>query len=174
MPATGFNDPYRTGRYEPEPIPVRVIFRQRDGRQLCVFSERYNVVSRKQKLQWLIPPGYVTDWASIPRAAQIRMQPFGPWAWAASIHDWLYSVGEPGQKDCADAVFLEKLEDAGVPFPRRTIMHQAVKLFGGAGYRNAERDWSAAFADPLTGRVTPPPFDRGSAFLGGPHGGRPY
>lgn len=123
-----------------------------------------------------IPRGYVTDFASIPVLATVLtgldLQALGPWAWAAIAHDWLYAVGQPGMKDKADDVFLERLKLDGVGALKRTILYQAVHRFGGGGYAKAPSWWSTEnFADPETGEYpVKPPFRREDAFIGGPWG----
>ena len=169
-------DPYMgTGMYFPDPLPVAVLVRrEREGRTLCATSDSLRAFSRARRLIIPIPRSYVTDWASVPSFAQLHIQPFGRHAWAALAHDWLYSVGEPGGRAFADAVFAEKLEEAGVSAARRTVMTQAVRWFGEGGYARAAADWSTSFRDPATGAPIAPPFARETAFAGGPNGPRPW
>jgi hypothetical protein len=169
-------DPYTAeGVWYPDPLPVAVLVgRERDGRTLNATGDSLRVFSRRRGLMIPIPRSYVTDWASVPAPAQVRIQPFGRHAWAALAHDWLYAVGEPGGKDLADAVFEEKLEEAGVNPLRRFAMHRSVRLFGAGGYARAEAQWASSFRDPATGRLCDPPFPRESAFTGREHGPRPW
>lgn len=123
-----------------------------------------------------IPRGYVTDFASIPVLATVLtgldLQALGPWAWAAIAHDWMYAIGEPGQKDKADEIFRERLVLDGVDVFRRNVLFESVHRFGGGGYAKAPGWWATEnFADPETGEYpVPPPFRREDAFIGGPQG----
>jgi hypothetical protein len=169
-------DPYMgAGAYYPDPLPVAVLVRrEREGRTLCAVADSLRAFSRAKGLIIPIPRGYVTDWASVPSLAQLHIQPFGRHAWAALAHDWLYSVGEPAGKALADAIFREKLEEAGVPALRRVVMGRAVEWFGSGGYARAEAQWAVSFRDPATGTKIDPPFARESAFSGAPNGPRPW
>lgn len=79
----------------------------------------------------IIPPGFATDLASVPRA------PFTYWLAgdtgrkAGLIHDWLYTM-KATDRATADAVFLEALEAEGIPAWRRRGMYLAVRWFGGS------------------------------------------
>lgn len=115
----------------------------------------------------LIPRGYVTDFGSIPRLAQWRIDPLDDHAWAALGHDWRYAIGEPGKRAFADQRFLRRMEIDGVNQVRRSIMYRAVRIGGEGGYRRAPSWWeSENFRDPDTGLPVPPPFPREMAFDG--------
>ena len=83
-----------------------------------------------------VPVGYVTDFASIPRACwSIIGGPTGKYGKAAVIHDYLYDQGgrlstKTYTKADADNIFKEAMEVLGVGNPRRWLMYQAVKRFG--------------------------------------------
>lgn len=81
-----------------------------------------------------VPAGFVTDFASIPRALWTILPPTGQYGKAAVIHDWLYRGGKPEgrpvTKAYADAVFERAMKELGVPWLRRKLMYTAVKLFG--------------------------------------------
>lgn len=169
-------DPYTIeGRYYPDPLKTATLVkREREGRTLACTVEPIRIFSRDQELVFHIPRGYVTDWASVPQLVQARFQPYGRHVWAALGHDYLYSVGEPGRKPKADALFLEKLEEAEVSPIRRTLMYRAVQMFGGPGYGRAAAEWATSFRDPDTGRLCQPPFAREQAFMGAEFGPQPW
>lgn len=83
-----------------------------------------------------VPAGFVTDFASIPRALwPVIGHPAGPYVQAAVLHDCLYR--EPGMfvtRAKADAIFLEAMEVLGVSWWRRRAMWAAVRAFGGAAW----------------------------------------
>ncbi len=81
------------------------------------------------------------------------------------VHDWLYSVGEPGRRGEADDIFRDALEELGVDVARRNIMHGAVTAFGAGGYARAAATWATQFMDWRTGDPLPPPAPR-EAFFG--------
>jgi len=142
----------------------------RDGRALAVWTR--TVYLRGPDGWNRIPRGYVTDWGSIPRLAELlsltELQPFGSHAMAAGGHDWRYAIGEPGRRKAADDFFHAQMVLDGVPALRREIMYAAVRLGGAGGYAQAERWWRTEnFADPVTGAYpVAPPFRREDAFEG--------
>lgn len=152
-------------------LPVRVLVGQdRGGRTLCVTAEPVHFLAPGHPIPITVPAGYLTDWASIPRWVQWRIQPFGRHAAAALLHDWLYAVGEPGRREEADALFVARLAADGVNALRRSVMHRAVRLAGQDGYGRAAEWWASQnFADPLTGAACAPPAARESFFNWGRH-----
>lgn len=80
-----------------------------------------------------VPTGFVTDFASVPRA------PFTYWLFggvgdeAAVVHDFLYEKALV-TRDLADLVYGEALEACGVARWRRAAMVLAVQLFGRSRY----------------------------------------
>ena len=102
-----------------------------------------------------VPKGFETDFASIPFAASAIVDPMGENMEAAVVHDYLYAVGESGQREHADTIFLDALAQHHVDPIRRKLMYEAVRAGGGANY-GAPGEWR--FADPETQkRVRSPP-----------------
>lgn len=109
-----------------------------------------------------VPPGFVTDFASIPWGLWNLFPPLGPWARPAIIHDFLYATdgmgwwAPPGGnrrkwitgpirpdftspvylRSEADAIFREAMAvvDPPVPAWRRELMYRGVRLGGGKGW----------------------------------------
>lgn len=162
----------------PRTIPVDPLFAaEREGRPLYVVTR---AIALRTQLGWLrIPRGYVTDFGSIPGLAALltllMLQPLGRHAWAALAHDWLYAIGEPGLRQAADGVFLDRMKLDGVGGLKRSVMHAAVRAGGGGPYARARSWWdSENFADPETGLYpTGPPFGRLEAYRGQRWGLRP-
>jgi hypothetical protein len=78
----------------------------------------------------VVPEGFVTDFASIPRWLWWLWPPDGPWRRAAVVHDWLYSrVGS--SRFLADAMFRELIPDDEVGYWTRIAMFYSVRAFGG-------------------------------------------
>jgi hypothetical protein len=85
-----------------------------------------------------VPVGFVTDLASIPWGFRWILPPNGPYAKAATIHDFMYeNAGHIGwTREYCDLVFLEGMRTLGVAKPVRLMMFCAVRLFG---WRNFKR-----------------------------------
>jgi hypothetical protein len=83
-----------------------------------------------------VPAGTETDGASVPRAFWSIFDPFGEYFAAAVIHDFLYSPGNiEFTRFESDVIFKEAMYNVGVPWYRREIIYQAVRIFGGSSYR---------------------------------------
>lgn len=83
----------------------------------------------------IVPAGFVTDLASIPRVLWSLLPPHGRYAKAAIIHDWLYATGIGGSREYADNVFLEAMEVLGVSVWKRSVIYWAVRAFGASKYK---------------------------------------
>lgn len=83
----------------------------------------------------MVPEGFKTDLASIPRLAWSLLPPFGRYEAAAVIHDWLYWSQELCRED-ADAVFLDAMIFNQVGRVTRFMIYRAVRTFGGFAWRN--------------------------------------
>ena len=81
----------------------------------------------------VVPPGFVSDGLTLPKAARVVVDRQGPGLRAALIHDWMY-INAYISKDFADKVFYDQLIDDGVPEWKAIIMYHAVKLFGEGNY----------------------------------------
>ena len=78
----------------------------------------------------IVPRGFETDYASIPRAFWIVLAPTGKHTYAAVVHDYLYASGLK-TKDEADKIFYDiMLADLDVDKWQAWTMNQAVKYFG--------------------------------------------
>lgn len=79
----------------------------------------------------VVPEGFITDFASIPRFAwSIIGSPWGKYGKAAVIHDYCYHRVMFTRKIC-DKIFLDAMKVLGVGWLKRHIMHRAVRLFAG-------------------------------------------
>jgi hypothetical protein len=75
-----------------------------------------------------VPTGTFTDFASVPRIARVFITGHGKDRWAATLHDYLYSIGF--DRKTADAIFLEAMEISGVGLFKRRLMYRAVRTGG--------------------------------------------
>lgn len=132
---------------------------RRDGfRRVAVLTDDYWYCYPRTHEVIRIPRGFETDFASVPYFAAAVFDSVGQDAEAAVIHDYLYAVGEPGQRERADAMFLDALATAKVDPLRRKLMYEAVRAGGGASY-GAPGEWR--FVDPETQKpVKAPPKPR--------------
>ena len=91
--------------------------------------------------EFIVPRGFVTDLASIPRFFWRVIPPFGLHSTPAIIHDYLYRQQPDGvSRKEADEVFLDAMQVFGVPKWRRNVMYRTVRTFGGRPWKkNAKK-----------------------------------
>lgn len=78
-----------------------------------------------------VPEGFVTDFATVPRAIWSIIPPIGKYTKAAVLHDYLYENPHlVKNKKEADKIFLHAMEILGVEKWKRTIMYWSVRAFG--------------------------------------------
>jgi len=116
----------------PETCPVGEL----DGRKVREFAEEFTFFFEGHMV--VIPKGFQTDCASVPR------WPFLWWLFgdegeiAAYCHDYLYRIDSDPEcsKEFADEVFLEMMLFTNDPDSawRRNLMHFAVSKFGASSY----------------------------------------
>lgn len=96
----------------------------------------------------VVPPGFVTDLASVPRFVWSFYPPDGPWAKAAIIHDFLYfsrgtgvwhdEVGitreRPYSRKEADDILKEAMADRKVGRWEQFVIWASVRLGGAGGW----------------------------------------
>lgn len=78
----------------------------------------------------VVPDGFVTDFASIPRGLWNLFPPTGKYGHAAVIHDYLYRETFIDRKMC-DKIFRDAMKELGVNIVSRNIIYFAVRIFGG-------------------------------------------
>lgn len=83
----------------------------------------------------VVPRGFITDMASVPRFLWWLYSPFGSYGNAAILHDWLYSSELFSRKTC-DQIFRHAMQVSGVNVIRRNIIYFAVRMFGWLVWRN--------------------------------------
>jgi len=77
----------------------------------------------------LVPVGFASDGASVPRFLWSIFPPFGRYLEAAIVHDW-FCVKHCVDSITAAKVFREAMAVCGVPAHRRNKMYWAVRMFG--------------------------------------------
>ncbi|MCK5602323.1 DUF1353 domain-containing protein [Candidatus Pacearchaeota archaeon] len=86
----------------------------------------------------VIPKGFITDGASIPRIFWPVFPPFGQYFNAAVEHDYLYSITYQTRKE-GDKIFLEQMKNDGVKWFTRKMIYRAVRMFGWVTYNKFKR-----------------------------------
>lgn len=80
---------------------------------------------------FVVPAGYVTDFASVPRLTSWLIPSSGEYNAAAIVHDWLITdvlpTGAVTSRE-VDRTFREAMRDLGVSLPRRWLMWAGVRL----------------------------------------------
>lgn len=103
-----------------------------DGRRVRLI-EQFSVNTSIGEI--IVPKGFVTDFASVPRFFWRIIPPWGRYSPAAVVHDYLYYIGDFGKRR-ADLVFLELMKRLGVSYWKRRVMYYAVKWFGFTAWKN--------------------------------------
>lgn len=84
----------------------------------------------------VVPDGFITDFASVPKLFWSIFPPVGLYTKAAVMHDYLYQNGNKlghDRKFCDD-MLKEAMRALGVGVVVRTSMYLGVRLFGGKYY----------------------------------------
>ncbi len=95
----------------------------------------------RARLPWIdvrVPAGFRTDFASVPRLFWRILPPWGPYARAAVVHDYLYVNGVV-LRYLADRALLEIMRACRVPGWQRLAIYAAVRLFGWTSFRRKRR-----------------------------------
>src|SRR5262249_37503862 len=77
-----------------------------------------------------VPSGFVTDFASVPRAFWSFLPPDGEYAYAAVLHDYLYWTQERPREE-ADEILKFAMEDLKVGGITAGTIYGAVRIAGG-------------------------------------------
>lgn len=94
-------------------------------------------IDKENESYIIIPVGFITDFASIPRIFWSILPPFGQYAQAATIHDYLFEGGliHHGELSAgctyqeANDIFNEAMKVLKVPKWKRIIMYSAVCMY---------------------------------------------
>lgn len=108
------------------------------GKWVCTEDYPIRVTNRLGiYLDLLIPDGYITDLASIPRLLWRIIAPFELSIAAPLVHDFLYQNGgcRTFTRSDVDLIFLWIMEKEGVVWWRRNLAYPAVRVFGGSHWK---------------------------------------
>lgn len=84
------------------------------------------------QVEIVVPAGFVTDYASVPRVVGAYLLVGGKGKRASVVHDWLYSCATYAREIC-DQVFKEALAATGYSALTISLMYAGVRM-GGAGH----------------------------------------
>lgn len=84
----------------------------------------------------IVPLGFTTDFASVPRLPGAYWLAGGKATKAAVVHDYLYR-NKLCPRSTADKVFYEAMQATGQARWRRSLMWAGVRLFGWTAYPNS-------------------------------------
>lgn len=80
---------------------------------------------RKNGVRYVVPAGFSTDFASVPRVVFAYLLTGNTAHRPAVLHDWLIRLGICTREE-ADDIFLEAMESINMPSWRVAMMYQAV------------------------------------------------
>jgi len=83
----------------------------------------------------IIPFGFVTDCASVPRWLWSVIPPIGRYTKAAILHDYLYRKGI-FTKEQADLIFFEAMKILNCEVWKRNAMYAGVRVGGGKTWKH--------------------------------------
>ena len=84
------------------------------------------------------PIGFVTDFASIPRAFWSLLRPDGDYTYPAIIHDYLYWF-QDSDRITSDNILLFGMTDFAIPKLTSTAIYDAVRVAGGSAWNENAR-----------------------------------
>lgn len=83
----------------------------------------------------VVPRGFITDLASVPRALRAVLDVNGPSRAPAVLHDFCYCAQETKTRKEADELFLTALEACGVGLIERRMFYAGVRAGGWVYWR---------------------------------------
>jgi hypothetical protein len=92
----------------------------------------------------IVPSGFVTDFASVPRAFWSGLSPHGQYSRAAVLHDYLYWT-QTCTRAQADRLFLLMMRQSGVSLADQQTIYRAVRAAGDVGWQRNVSDREAGF-----------------------------
>ena len=88
------------------------------------------LVYRGRRDRFVVPAGFRTDFASVPRVVAWLVPRYGAYTLAVVLHDWLVDEGiDSGAVTArqADGLFRRVMRESGVPVLRRWLMWAGVR-----------------------------------------------
>jgi len=121
-----------SGAVAQQPIPPVPVTPFGDGENSVLMADlKYQVGETNFII--VVPAGFVTDFASTPRAFWAMLPPFGKYQLAAIVHDFLY-WDQGCTREQADALLRAGMAESKVEPDKRDVIWQAVRTFGGSAW----------------------------------------
>ncbi len=120
-----------------KPLTLTKIFGTNDwivASTRCHYQIPEEVSSNYKNIVYVVPLGFITDLASVPRSLWAIFPPSGIYTEASVIHDHMYSTRNVPRK-IADKTYLHNLKMCGVGYVRRNLMYNALRLFARGNYK---------------------------------------
>lgn len=119
------------------PTPGRIpgfwtpLIARKEGRRVWVLAQDLVYASAIEEAppSILVPAGFRSDFATIPRFLWSIIPPDGTYTAAAVLHDFLYSENRI-PRWVADSIFCEAMKQSGTPWVARWPIWMAVRIFG--------------------------------------------
>jgi hypothetical protein len=105
-----------------------------------------DLVYQGNRERFVVPAGFRTDFATVPRVVTWLIPRFGAYTLAAILHDWLVSEGiRRGVVTSreADGLFRRVMRESGVPVLRRWLMWAGVR-WGALADERRRAGWPAS------------------------------
>jgi hypothetical protein len=135
----------------PPPSPLLQPFS--DGEDWMLLSPMIATLGKGRPAIVIVPRGFVTDYASVPKPLRLLLPAEGPYGNAAVIHDYLY-----WRQDCtreqSDNIMAIAMKDEGVSSATARAIHIGVRLGGQGSWDANRRARDSGFV-----RTVSPPFD---------------
>lgn len=112
------------------PVPLRVEWI--DG-NTWVILEPFTYIARDGE-QIDVHAGFVTDFASVPRLFWIIFPKTGRYGRPALLHDFAYTYPNGRTRAEVDDLFRSAMEDIGIGWLTRILIHRAVRIGGGGAW----------------------------------------
>jgi len=93
----------------------------------------------REHIRYIVPAGFVTDFASVPRILWPILPPYGRYGKAAVLHDYLYRSGIVERYE-ADLIFKEAMEVLGVAKWKMTLLYWGVRFFGAKRFKQLRKE----------------------------------
>jgi hypothetical protein len=87
----------------------------------------------------MVPRGFVTDFASIPRPLWAMLSPVGDYKLAAIVHDYLYWF-QPCTRAQSDNILAIAMKEQGVPDGTRRVVYRGVRAGGQSAWNANARE----------------------------------
>lgn len=102
-----------------------------------------DLVYQGRRDRFVVPAGFRTDFATVPRPVTWLIPRFGAYTLAAILHDWLVTEGlrtRAVTSRQADGIFRRVLRESGVPVLRRWLMWAGVR-WGALAHERRRSGW---------------------------------